>query len=167
MFEQPSEGGARSHAKAPEKEVPMLPKSNIVLDTLHFGQSVVESAGRAVATIADGAAAVISQADRVIRFTSNSMMTTEQVTAVRDLFDSGDVRKDGTLDKQELRHVLHQLTGKWLSKHDLDVMWVEFDTSGDGRVDFKEFLSHAGPVMCVRAQLLAASPALPPAAPCP
>jgi hypothetical protein len=46
-------------------------------------------------------------------------------------------------------------------------MWVEFDTSGDGRVDFKEFLSHAGPVMCVRAQLLAASTALPPAAPCP
>lgn len=113
-------------AKPTAPAMPSKPP-NVLMRTFSYGKEVAKQAG----VVIDGAVAVVQKAayttDGMIRRSQVSSLTKEQVASVRALYDAGDVRKNGALDKQELRHALFKLTNKWLSAEELDVFWLEID----------------------------------------
>lgn len=102
--------------------------------------SVVSTAGAA-------ATAAASQVDSFVKSSHVSNFTPEQVATIKQMFDVGDVRVSGTLDKEELRLCLFKLTQRWLTPSELDTIWREIDTDGSNSVTFDEFLAHAGPLL--------------------
>ncbi|XP_008278909.1 protein S100-A5-like [Stegastes partitus] len=76
-------------------------------------------------------------------------MTTvsEAVTSLKELFDkyAGNSDEKGTLTKKELTEMLHnEVPGtEDMSKAEIKDFFDSLDEDGDGRVDFKEFVSFA------------------------
>lgn len=85
--------------------------------------------------------------DRAIRKNYVQGLTEEQVEKIRALYEKGDVRKDGTLDKVELRVALHKLTHHWLTARQMNEVWMEVDRDQSGTISFDEFLLHVGPML--------------------
>jgi hypothetical protein len=123
------------------------PPDGIVMQTLRVGQLVVGHASRAVAGVTSAASKAVQETDKMVRKSKVGSMTPDEVASVRLLFDEADVRNDGQLNKQELRHCLFKLTGRWLSVDEMDLFWRDIDTDGSYMVSFEEFLAHAGPIL--------------------
>ena len=65
--------------------------------------------------------------------------TEEQITAAFKVFD---VNNDGTISKDELYAVLKRpVQGQQLNDDQIEQLFFKLDTSGDGKIDIKEFAS--------------------------
>lgn len=65
--------------------------------------------------------------------------TPEQLTEYREAFNIFDRDGDGHIDKKELATVLRSL-GQNPSSYEIDQIMNEVDTSGNGTIEFEEFL---------------------------
>jgi plastin-1 len=67
----------------------------------------------------------------------------EQVEHMRQLFRYCDKDGSGSIDKEELGSVMHEL-GKDLSEEELSTLMAQLDADGSGSIDFDEFLEGMG-----------------------
>lgn len=72
-----------------------------------------------------------------------SKFTDEQVEHMRQLFGYCDKDGSGSIDKEELGSVMHEL-GKDLSEEELSALMEQLDVDGNGDIDFDEFLEGMG-----------------------
>ena len=132
---------------APVQAVQAKGAGNWLMSAMSYGQQAVQHATVVVDATVGVAQLAIAQTDALVRASQVNSLTAEQVARVRELYNEGDVRHDGSLDKQELRHALYRLTGKWLSEAELNIFWAQIDADGSNTVSFEEFLAHAGPAL--------------------
>lgn len=73
----------------------------------------------------------------------SKMMSEHQINhRLREVFDSFDLNKSGTIDKSELRQALRDL-GIFCTDEELHEMFSVIDSSGDGDLDYGEFVMMA------------------------
>ncbi|KAJ1620242.1 hypothetical protein T492DRAFT_1079185 [Pavlovales sp. CCMP2436] len=137
------------HARAMRKdETHSAPsKSGFVVETIKLGAGFVEQVGNAATVVGKVAQRGVKQVDAVIRKSHVRSFTPQQIAKVRALYGEADKREDGALDRQELRHALHELTGRWLTVSEMDTFWDEVDEDRSGFISFEEFLVTAGPIL--------------------
>eukprot|EP00935_MAST-01C_sp_MAST-1C-sp1_P001178 g1178.t1 len=71
---------------------------------------------------------------------NNWLLTDEQLAAIRQAFQSFDKDNSGYLDLNELKELSSQL-GEELEGEELNEAMAALDSSGDGKVDFGEFIA--------------------------
>jgi hypothetical protein len=69
------------------------------------------------------------------------VMSEKEKKMIRDAFNLFDTDGDGSVTKEELKHVMETLFNTVLSEDELAAMVTEADEDGDGEVSFEEFES--------------------------
>ncbi|KAF8984719.1 Calmodulin-like protein 5 [Entomortierella lignicola] len=67
-------------------------------------------------------------------------LTEEQITELKESFNTFDRNGDGSINVSELRPLL-KLVGRDYSKASVESAMAEFDTNKDQHIDFDEFLA--------------------------
>merc|ERR1719181_550420 len=78
--------------------------------------------------------------EKTLRMLKLMSMLQAQEAELREAFEFFDKDKSGFIDKAELRNVLQSL-GTTLTDEELATLYVQMDPSGDGNIDFDEFVS--------------------------
>lgn len=68
------------------------------------------------------------------------LLTEEQIRSFKKVFDTYDVSGNGDVDSKELG-VLLRAVGIFASEAEINDIIASVDVSGDGRLDFAEFLN--------------------------
>ncbi|GIL62118.1 hypothetical protein Vafri_16396 [Volvox africanus] len=66
-------------------------------------------------------------------------LSAQEIADLKEVFDLMDKDKGGTLSVEEVKNLMDML-GMKVKQEDLDQMISEIDHSGDGQIDFQEFL---------------------------
>uniref|UniRef100_A0A6U4ML33 EF-hand domain-containing protein n=1 Tax=Hemiselmis andersenii TaxID=464988 RepID=A0A6U4ML33_HEMAN len=77
---------------------------------------------------------------------SKQGLTEEQIMLVREVFDAFDTDGGGTIDVDELRAAMKAL-GQNRTKAEVKALMEEIDSSGEGVIDFSEFMDFMKPMI--------------------
>lgn len=67
------------------------------------------------------------------------LLVIERESDLQATFNRFDLDGNGFIDREELTKVFSELSGRSPSEQELDEMFKEADTNGDGQIDFNEF----------------------------